>query len=407
MMGLALGLVIYFVCFVVLIYTVLLADVENNSFAYFLRVTLPKSMIEIERKILGERGMEKVQALHDYIVYERNPLLQVMYCAIVFGGWSVMFAYGYPLIPNKHIGGIHRINGYILFVACISSYIAVVRKSPGRITSRNIALYDHYEYDGVLFKNKVCPTVGIRKIARSKYDRMTEGHVPKFDHHCGWVNNTIGEENYGLFYIFLVIHMHMLWYGAFVTGLIFYSEVDKLNLHSAVFYNGHGEIIESTSTIAYQYLIQRHTALACLWLMKFVLAFVLTGFVSFHTYLICRGMTTNEYYKWKEARQLFKAKPRAQTDVSTHDEDKDGVLIDLPDDADVGCAGVYKNASLSEGLKPGKNEDKSSFHVSVFPIKYPYDFGIIENFKDVFWPRCFREEARQRQINYAKDKKNI
>ena len=409
-----LGIALYFLCFGILSYTLVFADVEKNKFAYFLKVTLPELLVKIELRILGERGMKKAQAVHGYIFYERNPLLQVMYCAIVFGGWSVMFAYGYPLMPNKYVSGMHKVNGYFLFIACITSAVATVRKSPGCITAHNIALYDTYEYDGIMFGDKICPTIGIRKLARSKYDRMTKSHVPRFDHYCAWVNNTIGEENYRLFYIFLIVHMFMLWYGAYVTGMIFLSEIDNLNLHTATFYDGNGRKIEATSTIAYQYLIQKHTPLACLWILKFVLALVLTGFVAFHTYLICTGMTTNEYYKWKTAKDLWKRQLKQEkvekigsNDNSMHDEDRDGILIDFPDDVDIGCTGVQNiiNDAKQKSTKSSNAPLISTLCPKELPSKYPYNFGIIVNFRDVFSPRCFRKDAQQRHLKHIQDKK--
>ena len=93
---------------------------------------------------------------------------------------------GYPEIQrSNYIHSNHQYVGYLVFMMCMGSWHFACQKGPGNITTRTMPLFDHYEYDNILYTNKLCPTLKIRKLARSKYDRFSKRHVPRFDHFCG------------------------------------------------------------------------------------------------------------------------------------------------------------------------------------------------------------------------------
>ena len=95
-------------------------------------------------------------------------------------------AKGYPEIQrSNYIHSNHQYVGYVVFMMCMGSWHFACQKGPGNITTRTMPLFDHYEYDNILYTNKLCPTLKIRKLARSKYDRFSKRHVPRFDHFCG------------------------------------------------------------------------------------------------------------------------------------------------------------------------------------------------------------------------------
>lgn len=96
---------------------------------------------------------------------------------VVLGSWYIIFAHGYPAIDaSNYIDDRHKYSGYVVFVLCMGSHFYVSNKSPGSVTEETILLFDHYEYDNVLYTKRMCPTLKIRKIARSKYDKYTKQH---------------------------------------------------------------------------------------------------------------------------------------------------------------------------------------------------------------------------------------
>ena len=104
--------------------------------------------------------------------------------------------------------------------------------------------------------------------------------MARFDHFCGYIDQSIGEENYRWFLLFLTVHCFMVVYGTLLVG----------NTLAVTTKSVHGSIWGI-------FLVDR---LLSVWLL--VMSFgtvVLVTFTSFHFYLVVSGMTTNEYYKWK------------------------------------------------------------------------------------------------------------
>jgi hypothetical protein len=138
-----------------LIYACCVADPKTSNVSRFFNRTIPTWIM---RNI--ERGS-----------------LQLVYLVVVLGSWAIIFIYGYPAIDaSAHVDSRHKHAGYVVFLMCMTSWLYASNTCPGNVTAETIPLFDHYEYDNVLYRNRECPTLKIRKIARSKYDRYTKKH---------------------------------------------------------------------------------------------------------------------------------------------------------------------------------------------------------------------------------------
>lgn len=60
---------------------------------------------------------------------------------------------------------------------------------------------------------------------RSKHCSYCNKCVATFDHHCVWINQCVGENNYRHFLLFLAVNSAFLWYGAYVLASVVMSEV--------------------------------------------------------------------------------------------------------------------------------------------------------------------------------------
>ncbi|KAL3785135.1 hypothetical protein HJC23_013294, partial [Cyclotella cryptica] len=341
--------------------------------------TIPSVLLEQVERLVGRKQLSKLEKL-------MNRSLQIVYLVIVLGSWSIIFTYGYEAIENSnHIHNNHKYVGYAVFAVCMTSWHYACTTSPGNITAQTISLFDHYEYDNLLYTNRECPTLKIRKVARSKYDRCTKRHVPRFDHFCGWLNQVISSNSL----------LHYSVYGSWAMATALYGEVVDKNLLSATFFDTSSRTeVKADYIIVFHYMCMRYFEIMGVLLLMTVMSVCLGMFLGFHLYITARNMTTNEFFKWKAVHKWHKKETRKYQLAL-----KNGTFLKVskqngPDqsvsDLDVGCTGPIGEAAVSEA-----EEDKHAFDPGPIPQNI-YNKGVIANFMEVLRPLSFREKAIQR-----------
>lgn len=370
------------------LYVCVVADARRSPIARKITVELPQWCYTVcEEWVLGTTKTEWLAKLYNAVFRERNSILQILYLILVLGGWSIMFNYGFAHIPNKYIPGWHRYSGFLVFVVCMKTFHMACRSNPGFITAKNIDRFDNYPYDNILYKaNALCPTAKIRKVARSKYDRMTKRHVARFDHYCAWIDQSVGEENYRIFLLFLLVQVAMCWYGSAILYYIFKNEIEGLQLFQAKFINAQTNMeVEANLWVVIQFLCARHGPMVGHLLLMAVMAVVLTAFLLFHMHLIVRGMTTNEFYKWRTIHRMKSKKYKSLTgnEVQQSSHDTNPMNSKGRIDAD----GIIN----SEYDKLSHDDNKS--------LRNIYNLGVVENIKEVIYPRSLRPMGKRHYDN--------
>eukprot|EP00613_Pedinella_sp_CCMP2098_P000833 CAMPEP_0171619244 /NCGR_PEP_ID=MMETSP0990-20121206/15253_1 /TAXON_ID=483369 /ORGANISM="non described non described, Strain CCMP2098" /LENGTH=436 /DNA_ID=CAMNT_0012184255 /DNA_START=16 /DNA_END=1326 /DNA_ORIENTATION=+ len=241
----------------------------------------------------------------DYVINQRNPILQTFYLAIVLGAYSMVVMYGYPMIPCKYLSSIHKYTAFGAVAVNLVLWYLACTVSPGIITHENLERYQCYSSDKYLFApGRKCPTVGIVKPPRSKYCKLTQAHVARFDHFCPWLNQAVGAENYRWFLAFLLGHCLLLLYGALGMGALVMAEVADKELMTSKFYNAKTNThVEATKWVVFQYLLFNIWGVVAVCVLCAVMCAVLFGFLVYHLLLAARNMTTNESYKWGDLRK--------------------------------------------------------------------------------------------------------
>lgn len=400
-MGLYLGGFCFFT------YVCMVADPNESKLAYFWSVKLPQNLSRGATKIVGKETVGTFNILMDYA-------LVLVYLAVVLGCWSVIFFFVYPWMDSTDgyiSSGFHKTNGYIVFIACMTSWRYASSVSPGIITKYNLAKFDNYPCDGTLFiEGRICPTVGIPKLARSKFDRFSGIHVARFDHFCGWLHNPIGEENYRFFLLFLAVHVGMCLYGSIVVGYLFQYEITKHKLWEVTFYNvSTGAEFNATWFVVIQYLFQKHQVCAGVYLVMAVMCVVLGLFLGWHCWISSRGMTTNETSKWGQVKKWHKKETKryqeavkAGTVAVSSGKEKE-INKPIVSDGDVTC--VPGTAAAPE-QDDDENEDDDKIRDPGPMPRNIYNRGVIENWKDIIFPRSLRPDALERYRKSRQQQQN-
>eukprot|EP01125_Pyxidicula_operculata_P009735 TRINITY_DN3195_c0_g1_i2.p1 TRINITY_DN3195_c0_g1~~TRINITY_DN3195_c0_g1_i2.p1 ORF type:complete len:189 (+),score=22.68 TRINITY_DN3195_c0_g1_i2:445-1011(+) len=141
-------------------------------------------------------------------------------------------------------------------------------------SSKNVTI------NGVLITIKWCNTCNFYRPPRVIHCGICDNCVNRFDHHCPYVGNCVGQRNYRYFLIFIFGTLFCSAYGCAHSIALLAIQSMKYGFYDAYQINP--------------------TA----WVFAFIVAFVgfitvlLVGVLVFFTsYLICRGRTTNENIK--------------------------------------------------------------------------------------------------------------
>lgn len=382
--ALAIALVLYLGVFALFVYVCVIADPETSRLSLFFNETLPSRIWNSLGKVLSRRTI-------NVLLYFSDRFLLLVYCMVVYGAWSLIFWLVYPWITRSTaISDIHKYIGYLVFIACIMSWRLATTSSPGIITSKSIHRYNHFPFDNLLFEgNKKCRTTGIPKVARSKFDRHKyKANIPRFDHFCGWVHNTIGEENYRWFLLFLLVHCAMCTYGSLVVWWLFAGEVREKRLLEVTYVDRiTGEEIPASMYIVAQYLFNRYLWEVGLFMLMAVMAVALFAFLMYHVYLTSLGMTTNESYKWGYVKTWYKRELKRYQQA-----------VDARQGSKLTASNVGKS-KVGGGKETSHQE--SVRHPGPPPVNM-YDRGLKENWREVIFPISLRVDRSMPGSSKAK-----
>lgn len=152
---------------------------------------------------------------------------------MIAGGGFVVYVQTafFKYIPGPFLGGWHKYTGTVVMFVCYYSFYKACTVDPGVIKHSKAArdVRAKYPYDGVMYtKGSECQTCKFEKPARSKHCRVCDHCVEKFDHHCIWINQCVGVNNYRWFLLFLFFHIWICLYGAIAGILIFLGERQQI-----------------------------------------------------------------------------------------------------------------------------------------------------------------------------------
>ncbi|XP_048424534.1 probable protein S-acyltransferase 17 isoform X2 [Pyrus x bretschneideri] len=225
-----------------------------------------------------------------------------MYFAIVGGTYYLVATSSFRYIPGYYISEIHRYASLFAVGVGVLLFLLASFSDPGTVKADNVSLYlSAYPYDNIIYSEKDCSTCKIPKPARSKHCSICDRCVARFDHHCGWMNNCIGERNTRYFIAFLLWHTLLCIYGTVAIGLILAGQVKEFKVIDILtVYYGIDNSFRGLTPHVVQWLLGAYNTQILLMVFLAIVSLLLAGFFGYHAKLCLTNTTTNETFKWQD-----------------------------------------------------------------------------------------------------------
>lgn len=258
----------------------------------------------------------------------------------------ILYLYLFRLLTETSNHGFLHFLFLIIALCTIYNYIRAFVSDPGFI-EKNEKLDSTKERilslaeSGFLDNRRYCFTCKIEKPIRSKHCKFCNRCVLKFDHHCPWIGNCVGESNHRSFMLYLL---------CMTSGSIIWLTLSLLFFRKYITEEAAGEFCflgDSICSLFKHYPVHMYMFIIAAFFFFWILILFIT-----QTLQVAAGMTTNESMNSSRLEYFYKKLDKI-TEFDACDEEHGG----------------HKGHS--------HHHDEARFH-------NPFDQGMVKNLKSFF-----------------------
>ncbi|KAJ5650632.1 uncharacterized protein N7484_004355 [Penicillium longicatenatum] len=269
-------------------------------------VHIPNGVAFLDFHLFGGRLMRAWTRSGSYMWNENHPVILIFFVGLLAIGEAVFLPPAWPRMPGVHKPWVPVvvILPYVLLYKCVTTKSFITPENHDQEMKR-------YPYDRVLFHpGHRCRTCDLPKPPRSKHCNICKGCVSRHDHHCVWLMNCVGANNYVYFMSLLLSLTILLVYGTFVGYQLLCQ-----TLETRVTAEGKAAMKGWTMYFhIWALVITADYKIGTVTLLMLMTAPLAAAFLIYHSYLVWAGTTTNESAKWSDLKDdvedgfVFKAK---------------------------------------------------------------------------------------------------
>lgn len=271
---------------------------------------IPKGFQGLDGSITGGRITRSMARLTNYLMYEKNPIVLIIFLGLVTGSAFMFLRAAWTLLSTLQALPIPL----LLSLPYIFTYLCVYSRADYITLANYVDRLHDYPYDHILYRtHHLCRTCGFAKPARSKHCSLCGVCVAKSDHHCPWVNNCLGRNNYRWFLLLLLSLGVLEIYGAYLAWSVLSPHL-RIRSSFGWLEKAYWDVLGNAFVHA---INLGGLSVAGVGLLAATTAPLPLGLLAYHIYLVWAGMTTNETSKWADWKDdmadgvVYKAKRSA------------------------------------------------------------------------------------------------
>ena len=305
------------------------ADQDFDAFYWIYRLTT-----SLFNAIIPCRSDDRRQKLNGLLVRCRPAVPLVGMTLVLLCGWSYFSVFKYTVVRQKWCAVskentdeisstscpwevVHGTIVLFLVINIIGHYLLCTFRSPGVANNHESCIEDcdhkternnaNRQTSETIYhpdpSPSFCNSCKMMRPARAHHCRICKVCILQYDHHCPWVNNCIGHNNYRSFVLLVFYIMAGCTYGVCMLGIDFYLmmknriEVFGWSIFGAEYGTGLLDLpfpwILWKDYVADGY-IDRDIVLRAAFPLMFFVGLIMYWFLGYHIRIILSGFTTLE-----------------------------------------------------------------------------------------------------------------